>query len=565
MSKRHALALSIGVAVGVVCVLLAAAAVPLRSGSPSIQSPAPAPSARADLDPATTTPIKHLVVLYDENVSFDHYFGTYPEAANTDGVRFTAAPGTPQPVDLLDDDLLTENPNQFQPFRLSPSEALTCDQNHSYAPEQQAADGGKNDMAVQFTTGDTCGVSGAFKKAGLTMGYYDGNTVTALWNYAQNYALNDDSFGSTFGPSTPGALNLIAGQTHGMQAVDPRTGKPTTTSVFVSSLDADKVGTVTDDADPAFDDCSGNDHTSTNSLGVMTGSNIGDLLDAKGVTWGWFQGGFTPSTPYDPSTGGLAKCLTTHKNIDGVSSTDYVPHHNPFAFYATTSNPHHLPPSSLAAVGQTDQANHNYDLSDFTSALDAGVLPAVSFLKPAQYQNAHAANSDPLDEQHFLVKEINAIESSKFWSSTAIVIAYDDSDGWYDQAASPVLNGSDDQKVANSVVGDQPMCVDASTNPSVGIAGGYQDRCGPGPRLPLLVISPYAKSDYIDSTPTEQASITAFIEDNWQTGRLGDSSFDQRAGSLDAMFDFAATSGRRVILSSRGTVKSVTPIPLPGG
>ena len=179
---------------------------------------------RTTHDAVTTTPIKHVVVIYDENVSFDHYFGTYPDASNDDGVQFTAAAGTPTPVNLLGGNLLTQNPNEFNPFRLTPSQAVTCDQNHSYGPEQQAADGGKNDQAVQFTSGDTCGIGGAFSKIGLTMGYFDGNTVTALWNYAQHYALNDHSFSSTFGPSTPGALNLISGQTHGMTAVDPHTG-----------------------------------------------------------------------------------------------------------------------------------------------------------------------------------------------------------------------------------------------------------------------------------------------------------------------------------------------------
>ena len=409
--------------------------------------------------PQTTTPIKHLVVIYDENVSFDHYFGTYPQAANTDGVKFTAIPGTPTPTNLLQDSLLTDNPNEFNPIRLKPSQAVTCDQDHSYGPEQEAADGGKNDKAVQFTSGDTCGLGGAFSTIGLTMGYYDGNTTTALWTYAQHYAMNDDSFGSTFGPSTPGALNLAAGQTHGMTAVDPHTGAALSHSLFVSSVNAEHLGTDTADIDPAYDDCSGNNHTSPISVGAMTGKNIGDLLDAQGITWGWFQGGFAPTTAYNASAGTLAKCDSRHDNVDGLSSKDYVPHHNPFAYYTSTSNPHHLAPSSVSAIGHADQANHNYDLSLFTTALKDGVLPSVSFLKPAAYQNAHAGNSDPIDEQHFLVTEINAIEQSKFWNSTAIVIAYDDSDGWYDQVSSPILNGSDDPKVANSPIGDQPMCL----------------------------------------------------------------------------------------------------------
>jgi phospholipase C len=516
----------------------------------------------ASPNPQTTTPIKHLVVIYDENVSFDHYFGTYPQAANTDGVKFTAAPGTPTPVNLLQNELLTKNPNEFNPLRLTPSQAVTCDQDHSYGPEQEAADDGKNDKAVQFTSGDSCGIGGAFSTTGLTMGYYDGNTVTALWSYAQHYAMSDNSYGSTFGPSTPGALNLAAGQTHGMTAVDPRSGAVLSKSLVVSSPNADHLGTDTGDVDPAFDDCSGNDHTSPVPLATMTGKNVGELLNAQHISWGWFQGGFAPTTPYNAASGSIARCDARHNNVDKVSSKDYVPHHNPFAYYASTSNPHHLPPSSPAAIGQTDQANHNYDLSQFGTALKDGVLPSVSFLKPAAYQNAHAANSDPLDEQHFLVGEINAIESSKYWATTAIVIAYDDSDGWYDQKSSPVLNGSNDQHVVNSLVGDQPMCVSAAGDPSIGVSGGYADRCGPGPRLPLLVISPFAKANYIDDTPTEQASIPAFIEDNWSTGRLGDASFDARAGTLQNMFDFTKSRGEKVILRANGTVASAVMQPV---
>ena len=525
-------------------------------------SSSPGVSASASLNPQTTTPIKHLVVIYDENVSFDHYFGTYPKAANTDGVKFTAIPGTPTPVNLLQNDLLTKNPNEFNPLRLTPSEAVTCDQDHSYGPEQQAADNGKNDKAVQFTSGDSCGIGGAFSTTGLTMGYYDGNTVTALWSYAQHYAMNDNSYGSTFGPSTPGALNLAAGQTHGMAAVDPHSGAVLSKSLVVSSTDADHVGTDTGDVDPAFDDCSGNDHTSPVPLATMTGKNVGDLLNAQHVSWGWFQGGFAPTTPFNAASGSIAKCDARHDNVDRVSSKDYVPHHNPFAYYTSTSNPHHLPPSSTSAIGETDRANHNYDLTEFDAALRAGVLPSVSFLKPAAYQNGHAANSDPLDEQHFLVSQINAIESSKYWATTAIVIAYDDSDGWYDQKSSPVLNGSNDQHVVNSLVGDQPMCVSAAADPKIGVGGGYADRCGPGPRLPLLVISPFARGNYIDDTPTEQASIPAFIENNWMAGRLGDASFDARAGTLQNMFDFTKSRGEKVILRANGTVASAVMQPV---
>jgi phospholipase C len=322
---------------------------------------------------ATTTPIKHLVVIFQENVSFDHYFATYPVAANTDGTTFQAAKHTPKVNNLRSAGLLTTNPNLYPPTRLTPSQALTCDQNHGYTPEQKAADGGKNDLYVQNTSVDTC--TGLFGQPGLTMDYYDGNTVTGLWNYAQQYAMSDNSYSSVFGPSTPGALNLVSGQTHGVQAVDSVTGAvvPNDPSTVVSP-DANGVGTVIGDPDPAFDDCSDKNHTATNNLAKATGKNIGDLLNEQDVTWGWFQGGFKPTTAYAGS-GTYAVCGATDTNVGGASVVDYSPHHSPFEYYQSTSNPHHLPPSSVAAIGHTDQANHNYDLSDFSAALGAGNLP----------------------------------------------------------------------------------------------------------------------------------------------------------------------------------------------
>src|SRR5487761_1616139 len=100
--------------------------------------------------PATATPIKHLVVIFNENVSFDHYFATYPKAANTDGQRFVAQPGTPT-VNGLSAELLTNNPNLSNPQRLDPAQAVTCDQDHGYTAEQAAFDHGLMDAFVQHT------------------------------------------------------------------------------------------------------------------------------------------------------------------------------------------------------------------------------------------------------------------------------------------------------------------------------------------------------------------------------------------------------------------------------
>ena len=512
---------------------------------------ASSPSAEQQLDAQhwgvghTTTPIKHVVVLFDENISFDHYFGTYPNATNADGTPFHAQPGTPK-VNGLTPALLTANPNAYNPKRLTPSQALTCDQNHSYGPEQKAFDGGKMDEFVQNTETDVCtGEPILFGEPGLVMDYYDGNTVTGLWNYAQHYALNDNSFDDQFGPSTPGAINLISGNTFGISAVNSKTGQKVNPpdSYTVGSPNAQGVGTDFNDPDPAYDDCSDSNHTTASNLGAMQGTNIGDLLNAKGITWGWFQGGFTPTG----NAGGYAVCGATHDNVGGIPEVDYSPHHDPFEYYKSTSNAKHLPPSSTAMIGRTDQANHNYDLTSFGAALKHGNLPAVSFLKAPSYQDGHAGYSDPLDEQTFLTTQINAIEKSPEWSSTAIVVAYDDSDGWYDHVSSPIVNGSHD--AAN----DTALCT--ATTASLSPAS---DRCGNGPRLPLLVISPWSRRDYVDNTQTDQSSIARFIENNWSLGRIGNGSYDATAGPLTNMFDFHQFPNLRpLILDTRtGAVRN---------
>jgi phospholipase C len=475
--------------------------------------------------PDSVSPIKHVVVIFQENVSFDHYFATYPSAANPAGEpAFSAASGTPQPDNLAKANLLSpNNPNSKQPARIGRANALTCDQGHAYGAEQSAAHGGAMDKFVENTAGGGCA-----DKA-IVMSYFDGNTVTAMWNYAQHYSMSDNFFGTGYGPSTPGALNLISGNTHGATAVG-----------------GVENGTVIGDPDPADDDCSAKQTT-------MTGRNVGDLMNDAHVTWGWFQGGFKPTTPAGTIP---AVCGSTHTNIGGATVGDYSAHHEPFQYYASTRNSHHLPPSSTAAIGTTDQANHQYDLTAFKAALDNGTLPQVTFLKAASYQDGHAGYSDPLDEQRFLAEQINAIESSPAWASTAIIVTYDDSDGWYDHKFIAPQNGSQ----APSDQLDGPGQCGAPATP---VAGGYQDRCGPGPRLPLLVISPYAKQNAIDHTQTEQASVLRFIEDNWSLGRIGDSSADDRAANLNGLFDFslsgASLAPKVLVDPSSGLVSSVIP------
>ena len=502
----------------------------LAGAAPAVASaavPATAPAA------TTAMPIQHLVVIFDENVSFDHYFGTYPHAANTDGTPFTAAKNTPS-VNGLTPALLTANPNQAQPMRLSSSEALTCDQNHDYTPEQLAMDGGLMDAFVQNTQVTDCSPP-EISKPGLVMDYYDGNTVSALWNYAQHFSMSDNFFGTVFGPSTPGALNLISGQTAGGTSVNAQ-GVPVPDPGDIGSQNpTTQSGTVYADPDPFYDGCA--DHSVPTVK--MSGQNIGDLLNAQGVTWGWFQGGFAPSAR---TATGTPICGRAHNNIGGVSQTDYSPHHNPFEYYASTANPNHLPPANLAEVGHAGQANHEYDLSWLYKDLAAGHMPAVSFVKAARYQDGHPGSSDPIDEQNFLVRTVNKIMNSKFWANTAIMITYDDSDGWYDHVMPPILNSSQDP--ALDALNGTGVCGHGTP------LGGFPDRCGYGPRLPFLLISPFAKTNFVSNSLNDQTSILAFIENNWLGGaRIGNGSFDALSGSLRSMFNFNQSAAPKLILN----------------
>jgi phospholipase C len=497
---------------------------------------------------ATATPIKHVVVIYNENVSFDHYFAAYPNAANPAGEpAFTPAAGTPA-VNGLSGTLLTANPNftnqangtaKANPFRLDRTQAATADQNHAYTAEQHAYDNGAADLFPKYTGKGTAGGAGAFGTAGQVMGYYDGNTVGALWNYAQHFAMSDNAYTATYGPSTPGALEVVSGQTNGLQPVKFSTGPVSATSTGSYYVNDGQGGfTLINDVDPANDTCS-----SLTDTALMTSKNIGDLLNASDISWGGFMGGFNLQTVNSNGTTGCKR--STLSPVVGQATADYVPHHNWFQYFASTANPTHARPSSQAAIGFSfevdgktpEPANHQYDTEDFFAAVKAGNYPSVSFIKAPAFQDGHAGYSDPLDEQAFTANIVNFLQQQPDWASTAVIVAWDDSDGWYDHAYAVPTSSSFDA-IADQVNG-AGTCGTATA--PLGVKGApVNGRCGPGTRIPFVVISPWAKVNYVDHTQISQASVVRFIEDNWLNGaRLGGGSFDATAGSINGMFNFS--------------------------
>jgi phospholipase C len=483
---------------------------------------------RAQESSQPKTPIQHVVIIFQENQSFDHYFGTYPQAENLPSEPpFHALAGTPE-VNGLSEALRTHNPNLEQPWRISRKQAATlipfCDNDHGYTAEQRAYDGGRADKFVQST-----GAKPSSRcPQNFVMGYLDGNTVTALWNYAQRFGLSDNFFNSTYGPSMLGALNLAAGQTAGAVPSNLRTWHGAGPQLVVN-------GTMIGNPAAAFDDC-----TETSGPGVLfTGKNIGDLLTAQGVTWGWFSAGFTPT---QMTASGKAVCGTEHLAANGRRILVYDDP-DPFDYFRSTANPHHKPPSSIEMVGKTDQANHQYDLDLLWKAAETGHMPAVAFIRGPQEMDGHPGYSGPLPEQKFIVETMNHLQALPQWKGTAVFLTWDDSDGWYDHVMPPNVNHSQ-LGGHDELFGKNGMC--GAGTPLAGIQG----RCAYGPRLPLLILSPFAKINFVNHDRTDQSSIIRFIEDNWSLGRLGGGSLDELAGSLLGSFDFDHPHPELLILDS---------------
>lgn len=465
---------------------------------------ASAASWAAEPAPSTAqTPIKHLVVLVLQDQSFDRYFGAYPNVKNAAGdTQFHAKANTPH-VDGFTRYLLRHNPNLSNPYRMAPHEP-TCDLGYGVYAQKHSYNDGRNNMFIwkDYDTSSGINDDGCFPQS--VMGYYDGNAVTGLWNYAQHYAMADHLFASDYTTQAGGMIDLIAGTSKG---VLPKK------SPGVSFQDL-----LIQNNPPKFDDDSQGRFKVS-----MQRQNIGDLLNQHNVTWGYFSGGFTPSAR---TKQGKAQFHARSMNSQGSLVSDYNPINEPFQYFSTTANPHHLSPSAPEMIGQSDRAHHQYGLADFATVLKAGRLPAVSFVAPKSGQSGRVGVSSPDDEQTFIVTTVNKIMQSPEWKSTAVALVWSYSDGWYDHVTPP--------SAPKSMAGT-----------------GY------GPRLPFVMISPWSKRNYVEHKNLDQSSLLKFIEYNWQLGHLASDSPDRFAHSLRSMFNFQQSPHVTplILSSSNGSVK----------
>jgi acid phosphatase len=214
---------------------------------------------------------------------------------------------------------------------------------------------------------------------------------------------------------------------------------------------------------------------------------IGDTLSAKGVSWAWYGGAWNLAVK-DGMQDPAAKRMIIYNNEKGAPY--FVVHHQPFNYFARF------------APGTKDREEHLKDYTDLVAGIDKGQLPQVAFYKPQGTYNEHPGNTDVMSGDIHISELVAKIKASPLWSSTAIIVAYDENGGFWDHVRPPP-----------------------------------GDRWGPGTRVPALVISPYARRHYVDHTQYDTTSILKFITRRFALEPLP--GVRPQMGDLTAAFDFS--------------------------
>jgi len=472
--------------------------------------------------------IKYVFVVFQENRSFDSLFGSFPGANNLFSQPASQTPGYHQ--EILDTNGKVDT---IEPFRIGPAQYAsdTDDVDHSFARM-----GAKMHVVNGFPRMDkfamieemkytTAGANPSLKAkqyGELTMAYEDCDTIPLLWNYANRFTLFDNYFQHTIGPSTPNAIDMVAGQTgetqwvkHPDQATSnsvlaalgqgvPVTGDPD--PFWGSAADTTTVG-----RQPVNPGDSGNqinltfaslpltfngqDVKTVTGFDRMSSTDLADVqkdipaiaaLNAKAVPWGWYQEGYDR----EPTDG-----KTLHES--------YIGHHNGPQYFGYVSN-------------NSEESSHLHGINDFFVDIGKKALPAqggvfylrggyqnIAGLKPVDPDPAVQANF-PGDDQHpgysdaqisdaLMAREINAIVNSPYWSQSAIFITYDESEGDYDHVPPPIIEYS-----------------------PAGLPLVH------GPRIPMIVVSPYANAHVISHQSGDHNSIIRFIDELYGLPYLAD-------------------------------------------
>jgi acid phosphatase len=447
--------------------------------------------------------IQHIVIIYAENRSFDNLYGLFRKAngigqatpsqytqKDRDGTDLKELPSVwPDKAhpELGPHDQTKGLPNR--PFRIDETpvslslDIPTRDLVHRYYQHKQQINDGRNDLFVAVSD------AGA-----LAMGYYDGSKLP-MWKYAEQYALADNFFMGAYGGSFLNHFYLVCacvpifpGAPEGLKAqvtqerLDLASDSPARVSGGPPKWKRD--GAVTSDdhvvntmeppyqpsgirpapgGDPAYANpaVDVNGDQITVPLPPQTMATIGDALSNRGISWAWYSGAWNMALADGMLPTGIPRSVIK-SNAPGT--INFQTHHHPFNYF------------KRFAPGSPDRALHLRDAGDLFSALDTGTLPQVSFYKPIGDFNQHPGYTDVLSGDRHLAELIARLQASSLWSSMAIIVTYDENGGYWDHVAPP-----------------------------------RGDRWGPGTRVPAIVISPYAKRNYVDPTHYDTGSIIKFI------------------------------------------------------
>jgi phospholipase C len=420
--------------------------------------------------------IRHVIVIYQENWSFDGLYGKFPGAdgitnageqirqVKKDGTRYT---NLPQPLDtaknppLPDPRFPADLPvAPYDAARYVPLDQKTGDIVNRALQEERQINGGRMDGFVALS-----------ENGGLAMSYYDA-TDLPVGRLARQYTLADRFFHSAFDGSLFNHFWLVCACTPAWSDA------PANLRIQLDAQGAVvKNGSVTPDGYVVHTVYSRNPpHPASikdpdQLMPLLTMPTIGDRLSEKGISWAWYSGGWNDA-------------------VAGRPDPLFQFHHQPFNYFA------------LYAEGTAARAEHLKDVEDFLAALRTSSLPAVSFIKPIGGYNEHAGYSDLLRGQQYAADLVKAVQESPVWKDSVIIITYDEGGGRWDHVPPP-----------------------------------RGDRWGPGVRVPAIVISPYAKRGFVDHTSYETVSILKFIETRWNLAPLGNR--DAAANNLLNAFDFS--------------------------
>ncbi len=421
-----------------------------------------------------------------ENHSFDNLYGEFAGAENLSSPDALAAPlqlgydGTEMAtLPVLPDSGLPDNlPNA--PFVLDPYLPVVDGGAVADTPDDLVHRFYQEQVQIDFGAMDYFAAVSDVR--GESMGHFHTDQLP-LATVAQQYTLCDHFFHSAFGGSFLNHIWLIAAASP-VFPVDQATDAGLVSSVDVP-LDGGPMvndGFVTPDG-YAVNTCYSVNQPhppGTNPKRLVpnqTIPNIGDRLTAANLDWKWYSGEWNAIMAYVA-------------NPDAGPAPDrFQYHHQPFAYFATTAD------------GTAAKAAHLKDEVDFVNDANAGNLPPVSFIKPAGPDNEHPGYTDILDGEIHALSLITTIQNSPNWHDTAIIITYDENGGFWDHVSPPVV-----------------------------------DNWGPGTRVPAIVVSPYAKNDFIDDTIYDTTSILTTIEHRWNLQPL--SSRDAAGNDMSNAFDF---------------------------